>query len=130
METRRGIPVSAGVAIGPALVLDTECFRIPKRFVDPNNTDAEVNRFHDAVKAAAAKARGRQKAIDRQLGRHYGSIFRAHALLIEDPTLVEEIEKLIREHGFAAEYALSHVTRKYVKAFQSLTSESFISSRV
>src|SRR5262249_33202371 len=39
-------------------------------------------------------------------------------------------EKLVREHGFAAEYALSHVTRKYVKAFQSLTSESFISSRV
>jgi len=35
METKQGIPVSPGVAIGPALVLDTEWFRIPQRLVAP-----------------------------------------------------------------------------------------------
>ena len=38
MEIKRGIPVSAGVAIGPALVLDTEFYRIPQRTVDPAQT--------------------------------------------------------------------------------------------
>ena len=31
MEIKRGIAVSPGVAIGPALVLDSEWFRIPQR---------------------------------------------------------------------------------------------------
>ena len=33
MEIKRGIAVSPGVAIGPALVLDTEGFRIPQRTI-------------------------------------------------------------------------------------------------
>ena len=34
MEIKRGIAVSPGVAIGPALVVDTEGFRIPKRMIE------------------------------------------------------------------------------------------------
>ena len=39
MEIKRGIPVSPGVAIGPALVLDTEWFRIPQRSVEPRQVE-------------------------------------------------------------------------------------------
>ena len=55
MEIKRGIAVSSGVAIGPALLLDTEWFRIPQRYVEAEQVDAEVERLHEALEAAAAK---------------------------------------------------------------------------
>src|SRR5688500_10934875 len=85
MDIKRGIPVSAGVAIGPALVLDTEWYRIPQRYVDPARVDAEIARLHLALRAAAGEARGHEKTIHDRLGRQYAAIFEAHALLIEDP---------------------------------------------
>src|SRR5207248_5845364 len=60
-----------------------------------------------------------------KLGRQYGAIFGAHALLLEDPTLLRETEALIREQRFAAEYAVSRVMRRHAKALESLASSHF-----
>ena len=57
MEIKRGTAVSPGVAIGPALVLDSEGFRIPQRFVPANQVEAEVERLRVALAAAAGEAR-------------------------------------------------------------------------
>jgi phosphotransferase system enzyme I (PtsI) len=130
MEIKRGIPVSAGVAIGPALALDTEWYRIPQRRIEPDTSDAEIARLHVALHAAADVSRGHQRAIHDRLGKQYAAIFEAHALLIEDPALVGQVEALIREQHFAAEYALSRVIRQYVKALESLGTDSALRSRV
>src|SRR5262249_9227845 len=120
MEIKRGIPVSPGVAIGPALVLDTEWFRIPQRFVERDHLKNEVERLRLALASAAREAREKEQAVSDKLGRQYGAIFGAHALLVEDPTLTREIEGLIREQGHAAEYAVSRVMRRHAKALESL----------
>jgi phosphotransferase system enzyme I (PtsI) len=120
MEIKRGIPVSPGVAIGPALMLDTESFRIPQRFVERDQVEAEVRRLHQALAAAVDEARRNQKAISDKLGSQYGAIFGAHALLMQDPTVAREIEALIREQRYAAEYAVSRVMRRYAKALESI----------
>src|SRR5213080_1584181 len=121
MDIKRGIPVSGGVAIGPALVLDTEWYRIPQRSVEPKETEAEVARLHRALAAAAAEARGHERTIHDRLGRQYAAIFEAHALLIEDPTLIGEVEGLIRGERYTAEYAVSRVMRQYIKALEDLS---------
>ncbi|HEX4589816.1 MAG TPA: phosphoenolpyruvate-utilizing N-terminal domain-containing protein, partial [Gemmataceae bacterium] len=120
MELKRGIPVSAGVAIGPALALDTEWYRIPQRRIDPAAAQAEIARLQTALHAAADVSRGHQRAIHDRLGKQYAAIFEAHALLLEDPALVGQVDALIREQHFAAEYALSRVIRHYAKALESL----------
>jgi phosphoenolpyruvate-protein phosphotransferase (PTS system enzyme I) len=130
MELKRGIPVSAGVAIGPALALDTEWYRIPQRRIDPSATASEINRLHAALQAAAAVSRGHQRTIHDRLGKQYAAIFEAHALLLEDPALVSQVEALIRDQHFAAEYALSRVIRQYVRALESLGEASAMRSRV
>ena len=48
MEIKRGIPVSPGVAIGPALVLDTEGFRISRRSVRRDQVKDELQRLRQA----------------------------------------------------------------------------------
>jgi phosphotransferase system enzyme I (PtsI) len=126
MEIKRGIPVSPGVAIGPALVLDNEGYRIPQRFVEGDQTEAELGRLKTALQSAAAEAREIQQRVSDKLGKQYGAIFAAHALLVEDPMLVREVERSVRDQGYAAEYAVSRVIRRHAKAIESLDRGSFM----
>ncbi|MBI3823583.1 MAG: phosphoenolpyruvate--protein phosphotransferase [Planctomycetes bacterium] len=125
MEIKRGIPVSPGVAIGPALVVDTEGVRIPRRNVDKAQVSLEIQRLQTALAAAGADARANQQAISDKLGEKYGAIFAAHAMLIEDPELVREIELLITQKLHAAEYAVSRTMRRHAKALASLNQPIF-----
>lgn len=120
MEIKRGVPVSGGVAIGPALVLDTEWFRIPQRFIEGDRLSEEIERLHQALTASALEARESQKAVSAKLGPQCGAVFQAHALMIEDGNLRKEIETLIREKGHSAEYAVSLVMRRYAKTLESI----------
>jgi phosphotransferase system enzyme I (PtsI) len=123
MEILRGVAASGGVAIGPALVLDSEGFRIPQRQIEPEQCSVEIERVRQALTDAARETRERQASVSARLGAQYGAIFGAHALLLTDPTLVREIEGLIQEQRYAAEYAVSRVLRRYAKALESLESE-------
>jgi phosphotransferase system enzyme I (PtsI) len=120
MEIKHGTAVSPGVAIGPALVLDTEWFRIPHRSIPAAQVPAEIERLHQALEQAAAEAQESQQAITTRLGAQYGAIIGAHALMLHDPSLCREIEDLIRTQHFAVEYAVSRVIRRYAKALESI----------
>ncbi len=121
MEIKRGIAVSPGVAIGPALVLDTEWFRIPAALHrPPTRPRPRCQRLHQALDQAAGETRANQEAVAAKLGQQYGAIFGAHALMLSDPTLAQEIEALIRTDHFAAEYAVSRVMRRHAKALESI----------
>src|SRR5207237_10294867 len=79
-----------------------------------------VTRLRQAIAAAAQQAREKAVAGSEKLGRQYGAIFAAHARLTEDAALAQEIEGLILEQGYAAEYAVSRVMRRHAKALESL----------
>ncbi len=125
MEIKRGIPVSPGVAIGSAIVIETEGIRIPRRFVDKATANAEIERLHTALREAVADARANQDAISEKVGKQYGAIFAAHAMLMEDPELVREIELLIAQKNHSAEYAVSRTMRRHAKALASLNQPIF-----
>jgi phosphotransferase system enzyme I (PtsI) len=129
MEIKRGIAVSPGVAIGPALVLDTEGFRIPQRFIHKDEVADEVARLKEALAAAAAQTHETQEAVAAKLGPQYGAIFGSHAQMIADPGLEREVEALIRDQLYAAEYAVSHVMRRYAKTMESIQ-DSYLASRI
>jgi phosphotransferase system enzyme I (PtsI) len=129
MDIKRGIAVSPGVAIGPALVLDTEWFRIPQRTIDPAEVESEIERLRKALAEAARETRENQEVVSAKLGPQYGAIFGAHALMLTDPGLSGEVEGLIRTHHYAAEYAVSRVIRRYAKALEDLGG-GYLASRV
>lgn len=120
MDILRGIPVSHGVAIGPALVLDIDGVRVPQRRVATAQVEAEVVRLHDALRGAAAETQNLEQSITDRLGKNYGAIFSAHSLLFSDPSLVTEFEKHIRREHLAAETAVSRVLRNYIRTLESL----------
>lgn len=119
MTTWHGIPVSPGVAIGPALVLDTEGVRIPRRRVADESVPHEIARLNAALIAAGTEARRRQNEVASKHGRNIGNIFGSHAVLLEDPTLRYDLETLIRSESYSAEYAVSRHLRAKVKELEA-----------
>ncbi len=122
MRKLQGIAVSPGVAIGEALVMDQEGFRIPRRFVAQDAVDHELERLATATEAAAREIRRNRDTVSQELGAEYGAIFDAHLQMLHDPRLKAEVEDLIGQKHFSSEYAVSRSLRRYAKVFESLES--------
>jgi phosphotransferase system enzyme I (PtsI) len=120
MIVKQGISVSPGVAIGPALVLGTEDFRIPRRFVRVDAVESEVVRFRCALESVCREISANVHLASEGLGRQYAAIFEAHLQLARDPKLIAEIEALIRQRHYSPEFATSQVLRRNAKDLQNL----------
>lgn len=118
MKVRRGIAVSPGIAIGPALVLDTEGVRIPHRTVPPEQVPAEIERLGAALQEAASDARETRQLLAARVGQDIGNIFGAQETAFEDESFRVRIELLIRSQNYSAEYAVSRSIREYVTRFE------------
>lgn len=120
MQRLQGIAVSPGVAIGEALVMDNEGFRIPRRFVARDAVDAELARLAQAIDQASEEIAANRDAVARQLGKQYAAIFEAHLQMLRDAHLRGELEQMIRQRHYSPEYAVSRALRRYAKVFQTL----------
>ena len=120
MQKLQGIAVSPGVAIGEALVMDTEGFRIPRRFVSRDAVDDELERLDKAVADAVEEIARSRDAVSQELGEKYGAIFEAHRQMLQDTGLRSELEEMIRQRHYSPEYAVSRALRRYAQVFQRL----------
>ena len=120
MQQLQGIAVSPGVAIGEALVMDNEGFRIPRHFVSRDAVESELERLDKAVAAAGEEMVRNRDAVSKQLGKQYGAIFEAHFQMLHDVKLHSELEEMIRVSHHSAEYAVSRTLRRYAQVFQNL----------
>ncbi len=116
----QGIAVSPGVTIGEALVLDSEGFRIPRRFVARSAVDSELERLARAVADTAKEIERNRDAIKLELGGQYAAIFEAHLAMLHDTRLQEELQSAVRDRNWWPEYAVSRTLRRYAKVFQNL----------
>ncbi|MGB8854491.1 MAG: phosphoenolpyruvate--protein phosphotransferase [Pirellulales bacterium] len=123
----QGIAVSPGVTIGEALVLDSEGFRIPRRFVERSAVDTELARLSHAIGETAREMERNRDAIRSELGEQYAAIFEAHLAMLHDEKLQRELQTAVRDRNWWPEYAVSRTLRRYAKVFQSL--DNHISQR-
>jgi phosphotransferase system enzyme I (PtsI) len=124
MHKLQGIAVSPGVAIGEAFVMDSEGFRIPRRFLERDAVESEVERLDRAISAASEQIARNRDAVALELGKEYGAIFDAHLQMLCDARLRGELEQLIRERHYSPEYAVGRTLGRYAKVFQSLENTS------
>ena len=122
MHKLQGIAGSPGIAIGEALVMDNEGFRIPRRFVARDAVDDELERLEKAIAAASTEISGHREAIAKELGEKYAAIFEAHLQMLHDARLRGELEDMIRNRHYSPEYAVSRTLRRYAQVFQRLES--------
>lgn len=128
MLVKRGIPASPGVAIGPALVLGSEDFRIPNQFTKVDAVESEILRLRYALEKVCRELEEQQKLANERLGQQYGAIFEAHLLMARDPKLLADIESKIRKRRYSPEFAASLVLRRHARKLKEL-SNSYLAER-
>ena len=128
MKVFTGIAVSPGVVSGPVLVLGSENFRIPRKYVGRDAIDDEVQRFHAALEHVCHDIKANEQLVSAQLGAQYGAIFSAHLQMAQDPRLVREVEALIREQTRSPEFAVSRVLRSYAEQLEKM-GDRYLSER-
>lgn len=120
MQVRSGIPVSPGVVVGPALVLGSENFRIPRKYVSRDVVESEMLRFRTALDQVCRDIEEHEILVGEQLGSQYAAIFSAHLQMARDPRLISEVETAIRDHSNSPEYAVSKTLRNFAQQMQNL----------
>ena len=124
----RGIPVSEGVSRGRVVILNRHRIVPAKTSFETLNTEAEEARFLAALDKTRQQILEIQKRLHDKIGAKQSLIFDAHLLVLEDPAVLEEVNRKIREEKLSSEYALYNATEKYAEAL-SAVDDSYLSER-
>jgi len=117
MLVKKGIPVSPGVAIFKAVVLDNEDRAVPRRSIPAALIDHHVRRVDSAIEESVGQiTEVRQKTAD-SLGEELAKIFSFHLGMLADPTLTEQFRAMVRNDRVTAEYAVCTVMTSLAKTF-------------
>ena len=128
LEILRGIGVSPGVTVAPAVVLDAEDAVIPKRDVEPAEVPGEVARLRDALAAAKTQLETLSAGVAAEHRKQVAGIFDFHRGLLADAKLADEIAAAVETNQATAEYAVSQVMRRLAGRFEAMGDE-YLSAR-
>lgn len=120
MVELQGIPVSPGVAIGPALILDADGYHVPHSTVAPDRVSEEFARLRTAVDEVSKKLEESRLETSAVAGQHTGDIFAAQLSMLHDPRLQAELGRRIELENQSAAYAVSRVLHNYAAALRRL----------
>lgn len=121
MEILRGISVSPGVAIGEAVILDAEDYRIPYRTVPAESVPSELDRLSDTFEKSIEEIQTQAEWLNSHLGRDAANVFDWHVGVLRDERLRSSIETLIRDKHASGAYAISTVMRNYQRRFMQMS---------
>ncbi len=125
MVELQGIPVSPGVAIGPALVLDPDGYHIPRCLVSAKHADREYARLRTAVDEVSKQLEQNRLETAAVAGEYTGDIFAAQLQMLHDLHLQAELGRRIRNEHNSAAYAVSRVLRKTAASLRRLDDPVF-----
>ncbi len=119
-RTLIGLGVSPGIAIGKPLIVENRPLPVMRVPLSASQIEPEVTRLRQSAKRAARHLSGLARDTGHTFGAEYASIFEAHRLMLEDPSLLGEVERLIRAEAVNAEWALEQVTHRLLAQFEKL----------
>ncbi len=124
-----GIGVSPGIARGP-VCLSMTLFDVPeKEEISPDGAEAELQRFREAVAETKRQLAHLRDRVAAEAGTDDAFIFDAHLLMLEDPTLLVEVEGRIKRDPQRAEGAFYAVMSRYMDAMSRMD-DDYLRERV
>ncbi|HEY6059247.1 MAG TPA: phosphoenolpyruvate--protein phosphotransferase [Gemmatimonadales bacterium] len=118
----RGVGVSPGIAIGPALVVASSLPDVPHRVIPRSQVGKEVRRLRAAVRDVQRHVSEIKERAAQRAGPDEARIFDAQILMLEDEDFVGAIEDLIRENHLTAEKAFEFKALEQRDAWMSVGS--------
>ncbi len=124
----KGLPVSPGIVIGQALVVDDDIHRVPRRSITPAAVKGEMARFDRAVKASIDELQQVYQAARKEMGDETAKIFLVHIGMLSDKrSFVAPIHAMIDAEHVTAEFAAASVLGQLTEKFRSSADAAFSS---
>lgn len=120
MQVLRGFAVSAGIAIGPVVVLDRRGLPMPARNIARSAVSSELDRLDRGLDDAKTAALHDEAEARDRLGPQYADILAAHCRMITDPTLRRDARRLIEDNLVSAEHAVLNVLEGHAQHLEHL----------
>ena len=124
----RGIPASQGVSRSRVVLLDRTSIDPVKRSINETDSEKEDDRLQSSIAETRRQITTMQDRLREAMGAKEALIFDSHLLVLEDPILLEEVSRYIREDMVSAEYAFYQASEKYAKALAKVE-DTYLSER-
>jgi phosphoenolpyruvate-protein phosphotransferase (PTS system enzyme I) len=128
MQVLQGMGVSAGVAIGRAVVIETRGPAIYRIHLPEEDLDAEVERLHQGARLAREELKRTRARAGEDLGNELAAIFDAHILLLSDTNFMGRVEARIRTQQVNAEWAVHKTAEELDNLFANID-DSYLRER-
>ena len=127
-----GVGVAAGIAIGPAHVMERGSLNIPEYKLPRKQVEAEVERFQSALQRSQTQIetlRRKTSALPPAVAEELGFLLDAHLQMLAGSRLVRGVEQRIRENRRNAEAAIQAEISEIVRGFAELE-DSYMAARM
>ncbi len=118
-----GLGVSAGIAVGPAHVVERGLIDVPEYRIEADAVDAEIARFREAVTLSVSQIHGLQakaEALPEEVAGQLRYLLDAHLLMLSGSRLVRGVEARIRDARINAEAAVQVQLSEIAQAFAGM----------
>lgn len=123
MERLIGIPASRGICIGPVFQFVRQELVIEDcKIDDPQN---ELDRLDKAMSTAKEQINKIYEKALTESSEADAEIFQAHVMILEDPELLSEVEKKIKERKCSAELAMNETAQALADMMAAMSDEYF-----
>lgn len=123
-----GQAAAGGVVHGKVLRLGSGQAEIAPREIEASEVETELARLQKALLTTRHQIREIQRKVSAALGDSEAAIFDAHMLVLDDPTLLQEVTRSIQDERQTAEYAIQTVARRFAAALEEVQ-DAYLSER-
>ncbi|MBZ9684831.1 phosphoenolpyruvate--protein phosphotransferase [Clostridium estertheticum] len=117
----KGIGVSPGIVIGKVLLKEEKKIIIEKK--DIISCEEEIKRYKVAMENSKSEIQDIYNNVLKNIGENEATIFEAHLMILEDPEMLEQIEKKIKDDKVNAEWALKEISEMFIAMFDAMDNE-------
>lgn len=121
----QGKALSPGLVFGTAYRIELQHPAFFRLSISPEDVSVELKRFREALKRSRQQYLKDKKKLEKAVGKEHAAIIDAHLLMLEDPWLLGEIEKGIRENFESPERSIRHVADNLLDVYHSLVDPFF-----
>ncbi|MCG6877039.1 MAG: phosphoenolpyruvate--protein phosphotransferase [Betaproteobacteria bacterium] len=118
--TLHGAGVSNGIAIGYAHLVSTARLEVAHYEIEPDQIDAEIERFDTAVAQVRGELIGLHASVPASAPAEMGAFLDVHIMILNDSMLSEIPRELIRARRCNAEWALVQQMEMLIARFEEI----------
>ncbi|MBO8162026.1 MAG: phosphoenolpyruvate--protein phosphotransferase [Thermosipho sp. (in: Bacteria)] len=119
----KGIAASPGIAMGKVYLFKEQEIKINQNKIDETQINTELTKYKQAIQKTKQQLIEIKDRVAEKMGEKKAEIFDAHIMILEDPTLMKQVENKIKDQLITAENAVNQVITELITVFENMEDE-------